>query len=168
MSKAKYDRLEVDRTLTISGTTTDSSTATRSGTNTFTGAVAFSGAVSNRKQVEIKASGSETLLTADAPKVMIATEAGVQTFTLPSAATAGLEFTFICGNASGEILITPIAGQDIVGMTLATGGAGIDTADAAGIKNTAGTNVLGDACTIVSDGVSRWYMHSITGIWAAQ
>lgn len=90
------------------------------------------------------------------------------TFTLP-AASAGLEYTFVCGNASGEILITPATGDAIVGKTHgAENGTGIAPAAGTGIKNTAATNVVGDFCTLRCLDGTTWYMTSVAGVWASQ
>jgi hypothetical protein len=111
-----------------------------------------------------------TLTTAESGKALVCTaSSGTQVFTLPSAAVPGQKFTFICGHASGEILVNPITGQNIVGKTHgAENGTGIATANDAGIKNTAATNVIGDFCTLVSGGGTTWYMTSVAGVWAAQ
>ena len=98
---------------------------------------------------------------------------GTQTFTLP-AAGAGLRYTFICGHASGEILITPASGDAINIMTFSAVGADADTARVApaagtGIKNTAATNVVGDTCVLEAVDTTTWYGIGVTaGIWASQ
>ena len=98
---------------------------------------------------------------------------GTQTFTLPAAA-AGLRYTFIAGNASSEILITPATGDAINIMTFAAVGVDADTARVApaagtGIKNTAATNVVGDTVELVAVDGTTWYGIGVTaGIWASQ
>jgi len=111
-----------------------------------------------------------TLTEADSGKVTIATlSSGTQTFTLPAAARVGQRFTFVCGHASGEILISVATGDNIVGKTDGgSAGTGIATATSTGIKNTAATNVVGDFVTLVSDGVTTWYMTSVAGVWASR
>lgn len=111
-----------------------------------------------------------TLTGEDSGATIVGTaSSGTQVFTLPSAAVPGRRFTFVCGHASGEILVNPITGQNIVGKTHgAENATGISTANDAGIKNTAATNVVGDFCTLVSAGGTTWYMTSVAGIWAAQ
>lgn len=100
-------------------------------------------------------------------KVFIATKASAtQTFTLPAASTAGLEYTFICGNAGGELKILGIAGNTINCKTAAAGTVLSIAADT-GIKNTAATNIVGDTITLVSDGVTFWYAVSQNGIFAS-
>jgi hypothetical protein len=100
-------------------------------------------------------------------KVFIATKASAtQTFTLPAASTAGLQYTFICGNAGGEIKILGSAG-DTINCKAANAGASVSVAADTGIKNTAATNVLGDTITLVSDGVTNWYGIAQSGIFAS-
>lgn len=111
-----------------------------------------------------------TLTAADSGKMIVATKAtATQVFTLPTAAVAGQRFTFVCGHASGEILINPITAQSIVGkIHAAQDGTGLAPAAGTGIKNTAASNVVGDAITLVSDGVTTWYITAQTGLWASQ
>lgn len=115
---------------------------------------------------------------ATATKAVAATESGTMfvdtqgtgttTFTLPSAA-AGLTYTFVCGNANGEILVTPATGDAIVGKTHgAENGTGIAPAAGTGIKNTAATNVVGDFCTLTALDSTTWYMNAVAGVWASQ
>lgn len=94
---------------------------------------------------------------------------GTQTITLPAAATAGLEIRLVCGHASGEIIVAVATGDNIVGKIHgAENATGISTTATTGVlKNTAATNVVGDHCTLVSDGVTTWYMTSVAGVWAA-
>lgn len=114
-------------------------------------------------------------LTADASGTVYycTKSSGTQTFTLPAAA-AGLTFTFVCGHASGEILITPATGDAISVFTFAAIGADADTATVApaagtGIKNTAATNVIGDSVTLTAvDGTTWFSLGAATGIWASQ
>ena len=120
---------------------------------------------------------TRTLADSEAFSIVIATKgSATQTFTLPTAASvgAGCQFTFIAGSAAGEILVDPNDADDIKGSAFAAIGADADTAtlapaDNTGIKNTAGTNVLGDNITLVSDGVTTWYVLGMpTGVWATQ
>lgn len=91
-----------------------------------------------------------------------------QTYTLPPAQTAGLRYTFVCGNISTEILVNPVGTDTIAIKATVDQGASVVTAAGAGIKNTAATNVLGDLIVLISDGVSQWVMLGQSGIWAAQ
>jgi len=75
----------------------------------------------------------------------------------------------VCGHANSEILITPAAGDAIVGKTHgAQDATGLAPAAGTGIKNTAATNVVGDHCTLVALDTTTWYMTSVAGVWAAQ
>ena len=84
-----------------------------------------------------------------------------QTFALPAPTTPGLEFTFICGHADGEINIDPGA------ATYTITGVGITVAAANDLKNTASSNAVGDSVTIVSDGDKGWLITAIQGTWAS-
>lgn len=90
-------------------------------------------------------------------------DTSTQIITLPAATTPGLEFTFICGHASGEININP-------GTATMTGvafdGNALTVATNKDLKNTAATNVVGDVVTVVSDGTG-WLITSIHGVWAS-
>lgn len=148
---------------------------TFSGTNTFTGSTILGAVAGTLRPVTVGTTATYAPTAADSGRVYIATAAsGTQTYTLPSAATAGMTFTFICGHASGEILLTPATSQTIIMTTFAAVGADADTAIVApaattGVKNTAATNAIGDSITLVSDGITGWYSIGITsGIWASQ
>ena len=100
-------------------------------------------------------------------KVFIATKASAtQTFTLPAASTAGLQYTFICGDDGGEIRILGSAG-DTIKLKTAAAGTLLSVAADTGIKNTTATNIVGDTITLVSDGVTFWYAVSQNGIFAS-
>lgn len=132
---------------------------THSGLSTFSGGL--------KRQVEV-VTGDEVVTTAMSGRTFICTKSSAtQTFTLPTAATGALEYTFICGHASGEILVNP-TGTNTFAIKASAGGASVVTASSTGIKNTAATNILGDSITLVSDGVSQWYGYAQNGIWATQ
>ena len=115
------------------------------------------------------ATASTTLTAAESGQVLIATKASAtQTYVLPSAATGGVTFTFVCGNVGGEILIDPAGSETILVKAANDAGASVAPAGGTGIKNTAATNVLNDYVTLVSDGVSKWYTIAQSGIWASQ
>lgn len=127
-----------------------------------------------RRPVTEGTANTYDLATTDSGRVYVATKtSATQTYTLPAVATAGVTFTFICGHADGEILVTPQASEAIVITTFAAVGADADTAIVApaagtGVKNTAATNAIGDSLTLVSSG-TKWYGVGITsGIWASQ
>lgn len=127
-------------------------------------------AMGGTKTAGTTTAATATLTNEDSGKLIVATRtSSTQTFTLPAASIPGQRFTFVCGHADGEILVNPATGDNIVGKTHgAENGTGIATATSAGIKNTAATNVVGDFCTLVSDGVTSWFMTSVAGVWAAQ
>ena len=124
----------------------------------------------NRLEFEIVASGNKTVTAAMSGRTFMATAgSGTQTFTLPDAGTAaGLFYKFICGDAAGEILITPASGDKIRCKATEDAGASVAPAAGTGIKNTAATNVLGDHIELVFDGVDTWHMTGQSGIWASQ
>lgn len=130
------------------------------------------GAISGPVEL-ISASSGTTALTVAQSGALVANTgtSGTTTFTLPSAA-AGLRFCFVeAGDAAGELLINPYgaAGDVIVGKTHgAENGAGIATAANSGIKNTAATNVKGDATCLVALDTTTWVMTSVAGVWSAQ
>jgi hypothetical protein len=92
-----------------------------------------------------------------------------QTFTLPSAATAGLTYTFINGHVDGMIYIKGQSGDTINCKSNADGTDRVSVSVAAttGIRNNAATNVLGDNITLVSDGDSIWWMTAQSGIFSS-
>lgn len=117
--------------------------------------------------------GDVTLTERDSNTIYIATKSSAtQTFTLPAASSVpGAQFTFICGDAGGEINFVTAGTDDTIATHFAAVGADADTAIITttdkGLKNTGATNAIGDQCTIVSDGVGKWYGVGInTGIWA--
>lgn len=148
---------------------------TFSGVTSFTGGVTFSSTTNGiRRQV---ARGTDVTISVAAGQsgiVFVAMGAsGTQTYTLPSVATAGLTYTFICGHASGEILVTPAASQPIIITAFTAVGVDADTAIVAptagtGVKNSAATNAIGDSLTLVSDGTSWFGIQIASGIWASQ
>lgn len=167
----KHHGLNTEKDVTISGSTTLSGTNTLSGATTFSGAVAFTGATTGvRGNFTIVASGNTAVSTADSGKVYMATAAsGTPTFTLPDAGTtAGYVYTFINGHASNEVLINPAAGDKIRCKATIDAGASVAPAAGTGIKNTGGTDVVGDFITLIFDGVDTWHMIGMSGIWASQ
>jgi hypothetical protein len=139
---------------------------TFTGTNTFTGATSFASAT---RSVESISAATEAISASESGKMFVdVLGSGTTTFTLPAAA-AGLTYSFVCGNASGEILINPQAGDAIVGkIHAAQDGTGLAPAAGTGIKNTAATNVVGDTVTLVALDTTTWYIVAQTGLWASQ
>lgn len=158
-------------TLAVTGAATLSSTLAVTGVATFTAAPVFSSGFT--RNFTTTTASTIAVGAADSGRVYLATlGSATQTFTLPAVA-AGLWYTFICGHASGEILITPTGSVSTTFTTFGAVGADADTAivsltTGTGLKNTAATNAIGDSITLVSDGVG-WYGIGITsGIWASQ
>ena len=114
-----------------------------------------------------------TVTAAQSGGTFLATKSSsTQTYTLPATAL-GLKYTFICGHASGEILINQ-AGSEVITITsFAAVGVDADTgiiapAGGTGIKNTAATNAIGDCITLIAS-ATAWYGVGISsGIWASQ
>ena len=167
----KYEGLNTTKDVNISGSVTMSGATTISGATTLSGAVAFTGATTGvRGDFTIVASGNTAVSTADSGKVYMATaSSGTPTFTLPNAGTtAGYVYTFINGHASNEVLINPAAGDKIRCKATIDAGASVAPAAGTGIKNTGGTDVVGDFITLIFDGVDTWHMIGMSGIWASQ
>jgi hypothetical protein len=101
-------------------------------------------------------------------RIFIATAtSGTQTFLLPKAFPNGQLYTVMANDAGGEILINPTASDSIL-FKASEGGASIAPAVGIGIKNTAGSNVVSDRITLVSDGGIAWYAIEQSGTWASQ
>lgn len=134
---------------------------------TYNGSIEFSGG--EKTGVSNSATASIAVSAADSGKVFVDTlGSGTSTFTLPSAAP-GLEYTFVCGNAAGEILITPASGDAIVTkIHAAQDGTALAPAAGTGIKNTAATNVAGDFIKLVALDATTWYGVGMAGLWASQ
>lgn len=149
------------------------------GETTFTGALEITGALEVGgaitptggllRQVEATTAETEAVAVADSGRVYVQTRSSTTvTYTLPAAA-AGLTYTFVCGDAGSEILITPAAGDAIVTkIHAAQDGTALAPAAGTGIKNTAATNVAGDSITLVALDATTWYGTSIIGLWASQ
>lgn len=172
----KYHGINSAKDVSFSGTETHSGSVTNTGAHSFSGAVSFTGATSGvKKTATVGTDATYALTSAQSGATFVATKtSATQTYTLPAVATsAGVTYTFICGHASGEILVTPQSGEAIVITTFAAVGADADTAIVApaagtGVKNTAATNAIGDNLTLVCDG-TKWFGVGITGgIWASQ
>ena len=111
-----------------------------------------------------------TVAESDSGKVYIGKRSSsTQIFTLPSASTAGLTYTFICGDVGGMVQIKGQAGDTINCKSNADGTDRVSVSVAAdtGIRNNAATNVLGDNITLVSDGITTWWMTAQSGIFSS-
>jgi hypothetical protein len=133
------------------------------------GLATFEAGIAGPETVEATTAETEAVTAAESGKVFVQTRSSTTvTYTLP-AATAGLTYTFVCGNAASEILITPATGDAIVTkIHAAQDGTALAPAAGTGIKNTAATNVAGDAITLVALDSTTWYGTSIVGLWASQ
>jgi hypothetical protein len=151
-------------------TQTIAGTKTLTGTVNLTGAAAFTGATTGvRRPATVTTETTRTLTAAESGAVMVCTAAsGTQVFTLPLALTSGLEYSFVCGHASGEIHVGVGTGDRIVGKTdgAAAGTGLISTVTTGLLKDTAASNVVGDHVTLVSDGLLSWYMIAVAGAWS--
>lgn len=112
---------------------------------------------------------TEAVTADETGKVFVQTRSSTTvTFQLPAAAP-GLEYTFVCGNAGSEILITPATGDAIVTkIHAAQDGTALAPAAGTGIKNTAATNVAGDFIRLVALDDTTWYGVGMAGLWASQ
>lgn len=170
----KYEGLNTNKAVVFGSTLAVTGAVTLSAALTVAGITNTGAVVGNRMNVVRGTTATYALTTALSGTVYVGTAtSGTQTYTLPAVATAGVYFTFICGHASGEILVTPQASEAIVMTSFAAVGVDADTgivapAAGTGVKNTAATNAIGDSLTLVSDGV-QWNSVGITsGIWASQ
>lgn len=159
---------EFTRGLKGQGITTDED-LTVNGAATFASTVTISGATASLRPVEATTAETEAVSAAESGKVFVQTRSSTTvTYTLPAAA-AGLTYTFVCGHADSEILITPATGDAIVTkIHAAENGTALAPAAGTGIKNTAGTNVAGDCITLVALDGTTWYGVGMTGVWASQ
>lgn len=137
------------------------------GVATFTAAPVFSSGFA--RAVAATTDETEAVTADESGKVFVQTRSSTTvTYSLPAAA-AGLHYTFVCGHAGSEILITPVTGDAIVTkIHAAENGTALAPAAGTGIKNTAATNVAGDAITLVALDDTTWYGVSIVGLWASQ
>jgi hypothetical protein len=137
-------------------------------TVTVTGALT-AGTIAGPRLVEAVTAETETVSASESGKVYVQTRSSTTvTFTLPAAA-AGLTYTFVCGHANSEILITPASGDAIVTkIHAAQDGTALAPAAGTGIKNTAATNVAGDSITLVALDDTTWYGVAQIGLWASQ
>jgi hypothetical protein len=148
-----------------------------SATPTLTSLTLAGAVTGGRVPVTITTASTVAVGTADCGRVYVANAgSGTQTFTLPSAATAGCVVTIVQANAGTLVYIDAAADTDgflVTYFTTELGGAAGATAllteadGAPGIKNTAGN--VGDTIALIADGGTQWRSLSLaTGIWAAQ
>jgi len=168
----KYqDELATDKAVDLDSTLNVAGAVTLQSTVAVTGAITATGGISGGITLPVEATTAETEApsAAESGKVFVQTRSSTTvTYTLPAAA-AGLTYTFVCGHADSEILITPAAGDAIVTkIHAAQDGTALAPAAGTGIKNTAATNVAGDSITLVALDATTWYGTSIIGLWASQ
>ncbi len=122
-----------------------------------------------KRQVAATTDETEAVTADESGKVFVQTRSSTTvTYTLP-AAEAGLEYTFVCGHANSEILITPATGDAIVTkIHAAENGTALAPAAGTGIKNTASGNVAGDFIRLVALDDTTWYGVGMAGAWASQ
>ncbi len=127
------------------------------------------GGVNAIRPVAATTAETEAVTADESGKVFVQTRSSTTvTYQLP-AAQAGLEYTFVCGHASSEILITPATGDAIVTkIHAAENGTALAPAAGTGIKNTAATNVAGDFIRLVALDDTTWYGVGMAGLWASQ
>jgi len=116
---------------------------------------------------------SRTLTAGDSGKTfLVGTDALV--ITLPSAAVAGIIYTFVNSGADGAAIITisPAAADGINGtITLAASVVVLSGTVDKDLINTKATATTGDSVTLFSSGTvgtKGWMVTSSTGIWASQ
>jgi hypothetical protein len=133
------------------------------------GLVSFESAVTAPVAVAATSGATKTVAVEESGSVFVQTaSSGTTAYTLPAAAP-GLKYTFVCGNAGGEILINVATGDAIVTkIHAAQDGTALAPAAGTGIKNTAATNVAGDSITLVALNDTTWYGISLIGLWASQ
>lgn len=171
-SNGTHEAVALDLTQTITGDKTFEGTTALSGATTLSGTTAFTGAQAGVRRATVVGVAAVVITEADSGTTYIATKATQspdQIFTLPPAATPGLYYTFVCGHGTGEITVAVSTGDNILGKTHgAENGAAFATTATTGILiNTVATNVIGDFCTLQSDGITSWYMTAVAGVWAA-
>lgn len=106
-----------------------------------------------------------TLTVNDSGKVVVVNATATKTISLPAAsAGAGMRFvvTHQVATATGAGHLVDPAGTDQVR------GNGFTAANGKGAVCTQATARVGDSITVVSDGVSAWYIESVTGTWARE
>lgn len=137
------------------------------GVATFTAAPVFTVAPSGPQTRPVNQSalvGATVVLTAaQSGQIFVnRSTSGSPSWTLPTLAD-GLNYTFICGNATAGFTVT--GAQVMQFKTTATGTALSSTTT---LTNTQGTAVVGDAISFVGDATANtWKMIAQTGIFAA-
>lgn len=157
-------------TVGVTGAATFASTVAITGNTTITGSLAVTGTITGPRTANLSVSaavGATIVLTAaqSGSTCINASTSGSPSWTLPAVAS-GLEFTFICANATAGFTITGNGASVIHAKTSATGTAITSTATSGAITNTQATAVVGDALQLICDGTT-WWPKAQTGIFAA-
>lgn len=140
--------------------------ATFGGTVAIAGTLAVTGAITGPRVSTVTNSalvGATVVLTnAQSGQVNInVSTSGSPSWTLP-VGTAGVRFTFICGNTTAGFTVTN-ATQVIHFKTSASGTVLTSTTT---LTNTQATAIVGDFISLVCDGTA-WWMDAISGTFAA-
>lgn len=117
-------------------------------------------AITGARGACVLSSGTETVTAANSGTLYVDIDSTATVFSLP-ATVAGLTYTFVCSDASGQITVRPVAADKIMGK-------GITAADDKDYVNTGGTNAVGDLITIVGDGEDGWWVVAERGTWARE
>jgi hypothetical protein len=115
------------------------------------------------RETVVVATADVTLTAADSGKVIIMNATASKVVNLPATA-AGLRFTLVhqvASTSGAGHAFSPVAADLIRGN-------GITPADNKDLICSQATSRVGDACTIVGDGVDGWYVTAITGTWARE
>jgi len=120
---------------------------------TSTGAIVPVSGASQQFISEKLATGDTLLSTESGKTVVVTATTGTIKYTLPSAATAGLEFTFVDGKSTGSntFSVDPYSTNQILYLTLD-----------AGDKITS-PGATGDNVTLISDASGNWFVKNMFG-----
>lgn len=115
--------------------------------------------------------GAYELTPDDCGAIVFMLVAGIVTLPLVADVGPGYVITLINEAADGvaEAAFSPQAADAIIGSIANTGQDSV-SADTAGQdwENTGGTAILGDRCTLISDGGTMWYIIEGVGIWVTE
>jgi len=163
-------QLTVQSNLIVGGNETLSGTLAVTGNTTIGGSLAGTGAITGPMTTNVvitAATGATVVLTAalSGTTYIMSATSGTPVFTLPAVAS-GLEFTFITANTTAGFAVNTTTTALIHAKTANAGTAITSTATTGSIVNTQATAVVGDAISLMCDGVG-WWPKSQTGIFSA-
>ena len=125
------------------------------------GDATFHGATAGLRSQYLAKSADHAVTAAESGATFVNTKgSGSTVFSLP-ATVAGLVYTFLESNASGEITVRPVAADKIMG-------GGLTALDDKDVVNTGGTNAVGDLVTLIGDGADGWWITHKVGTWARE